>query len=81
MNDLQVECYDTKEVEAKKQSIKKRLAITGTVIAISTGLFFSCGGNGGWYCSFTIPCGNPSCYCAGQVPIEDETENSDDIDS
>jgi len=68
MNDLKVECYDAKEVAAKKQSIKKRMAIAGGVIVISAGLFSSCydylsGGAGSWYNCTIEPCECDPCYC------------------
>ena len=67
MNDLKVECYDAKEVEAKKQSIKKRMAIAGGAIVVSAGLFCSCylpnGGAGSWYNCTTEPCECDPCEC------------------
>ena len=59
MNDLHVAHYDEKEVEAKKQSLIKRLAVAGSVIVISMGLFNSCGGAGAWF----ISCAVEECEC------------------
>jgi len=64
MNDLHVESYDAKEVEIKKQSLAKRLAVAGSVIVISVGLFNSCGGAGAWFNSCTVDeceCTNVEC--------------------
>jgi len=92
MNDLHVECYDEKEVVSKKQSIKKTMAIAGSVIVISAGLTsFACGGAGSWFNSCTIEnceCGceyGDRCVCLETKPEEDfnedKTEISDDSDS
>ena len=77
MNDLRVENYGEKDVETKKQSIKKRAAAAGGAIVLTLGLFslMGCdpehepertppGGNGAWFCSYPEPC--------------EETEPSDD---
>ena len=64
MDDLRVEIYETKEVEAKKRSIQKRVAVagcagcaTGLVLALfGLALLFgpmlgSVGGSGSWFFS------------------------------
>ena len=84
MNDLKVECYDAKEVAAKKRSIKKRLAIAGGVIAISAGLFCSCrifiqGGAGAWYNCAAEPCDCELCTC--DECTHDGKETADNLDS
>jgi len=62
MDDLRVENYDEKEVEAKKQAILKRVARTGCVVVVGGvvaaalglflgSLFAGVGGSGSWFIS------------------------------
>ena len=39
MDDLRVENYDAKEVDAKKQSISRRVAVASSAVAFTLGLF------------------------------------------
>ena len=70
MNDLQIENYDAKEVETKKQSLVKRAAAAGGAIVLSLSLFnltgcsppppIIAGGAGAWFHS----CPEDECECA-----------------
>ena len=64
MDDLRVENYDAKEVEAKKQSISRRVAVASSAVAFTLGLFslvgceppqdppIVAGGAGAWFHSY-----------------------------
>ena len=76
MNDLHVESYDAKEVEAKKQSLVKRAGVAGGAIALSLSLFnltgctppIVSGGAGAWFCSCTVD----ECKCTNRECTNDE---------
>ena len=70
MNDLQIENYDAKEVETKKQSLLKRSTAAGSAIVLSLSLFnlagcvpitppIIAGGAGAWFQS----CPEDECEC------------------
>ena len=81
MKDLLVECYDSKEVETKKQSLIKRTGTAGGAIVIALGLFnltgcapfignppIIMGGAGSWFHS----CSVDECECTDCECTEDE---------
>ena len=74
MNDLQIENYDAKEVEVKKQSLIKRAAAGGAIV-LSLSLFnltgcipIVAGGAGSWYHS----CTEGECECTDCECTDDE---------
>ena len=81
-NGLQVENYDVKEVEIKKQSLRKRAAAASGAIVLSLGLFnltgchlfdppIIAGGAGAWYHSCTEgECECTDCECTDDECIE-----------
>ena len=71
MKDLQIENYDAKEVETKKQSLVKRAAAAGGAVVLSLSLFnlsgcipIVAGGAGSWYHSCSVDeCECEDCEC------------------
>ena len=80
-HDLKVESYDENEVEAKKQSIAKRVSAAGSAAVLTLGLFnfASCeplvnGGAGAWYHSCTEgDCECTECECKRDECKKDES--------
>jgi len=68
MKDLNIERYDEKEVETKKQLLIKRAEAAGGAIVLSLSLFSLAGcvlgGAGAWYHSCTVDeCECTECEC------------------
>jgi hypothetical protein len=74
MNDLHIESYDAKELEAKKHLLAKRAAAAGGAIALSLSLFaltacppIIAGGAGAWFHSCTVD----ECECIDECECPD----------
>jgi len=79
MKDMQVESYDVKEVETKKQSLVNRAATAGGAIVLLFNLTgcipIAAGGAGSWYHSCTEECECTECECTNYNCTCEPTNN------